>query len=78
MIVQGYEAGGHIRGCLEDLLPKIKNAFPDHVVCGAGGIYDHVSAEACRGLGADGVCSGTRFLASPEASAHTAYKNRDA
>lgn len=76
VIVQGFEAGGHIRGTerLADLLPQIKSAFPNRVVCGAGGIYDKQSADACRALGADAVCSGTRFLASPEAAAHPAYK----
>ncbi|MCF6275019.1 MAG: nitronate monooxygenase [Robiginitomaculum sp.] len=76
VIVQGYEAGGHVRGTTElaSLLPKIKDAFPDHIVCGAGGIYDKASADACRALGADAVCSGTRFLASPESYAHAAYK----
>lgn len=78
VIVQGFEAGGHVRGTtpLADLLPQVKEAFPDHMVAGAGGIYDRASAEACRALGADAVCAGTRFLASPEASAHTAYKAR--
>lgn len=78
VIAQGFEAGGHIRGStrLDDLLPQIKDAFPDHLVAGAGGIHDSVSADACRANGADAVCSGTRFLASPEAAAHEAYKNR--
>ncbi|MEO1043208.1 MAG: nitronate monooxygenase [Pseudomonadota bacterium] len=78
VIVQGYEAGGHVRGNerLADLLPAVKDAFPDHLVCGAGGIHDAQSAEACRNLGADAVAAGTRFLASPEAAAHTAYKER--
>ncbi|MEM1380596.1 MAG: nitronate monooxygenase [Pseudomonadota bacterium] len=75
VIVQGFEAGGHVRGTkrLADLLPEIRDAFPNHLVCGAGGIHDKQSADACRALGADAVCSGTRFLASPEASAHRAY-----
>lgn len=78
VIVQGVEAGGHLRGRdrLADLLPSVKDAFPDKLVCGAGGVYDSESVQACRALGADAVCSGTRFLMSPEASAHPAYKQR--
>lgn len=78
IIVQGLEAGGHVRGHLRlaELLPRVKEAFPDHLVCGAGGLHDRASAKACRDLGADAVCSGTRFLASPEADAHAAYKQR--
>jgi len=78
VIVQGHEAGGHVRGSkrLADLLPQIRESFPDQLVCGAGGIHDSASADACRSLGADAVCSGTRFLASPESSAHAVYKGR--
>lgn len=78
VIAQGFEAGGHIRGStrLADLLPQIKDALPDHFVAGAGGIHDAGSADACRAIGADAVTSGTRFLASPEAAAHEAYKQR--
>ena len=78
VIVQGMEAGGHIRGNerLADLLPKVREALPNHLVVGAGGVHDRASARTCRLLGADAVCSGTRFLASPESSAHAAYKQR--
>lgn len=78
VIVQGHEAGGHVRGTdrLADLLPQVRDRFPDHLVCGAGGLHDRRSADVCRALGADAVCSGTRFLASPEAAAHPAYKDR--
>lgn len=78
VIAQGFEAGGHIRGStrLGDLLPQIKDALPDNLVAGAGGIHDKATADACRANGADAVCSGTRFLASPEAAAHEAYKQR--
>lgn len=78
VIAQGFEAGGHIRGTdrLADLLPSIKDAFPDQIVAGAGGVHDKASADACRALGADAVASGTRFLASPEAAAHPVYKQK--
>jgi len=78
VVVQGVEAGGHVRGTdrLADLLPRVKEAFPDRLVIGAGGIHDAATAADCRRLGADAVSSGTRFLASPEAAAHPAYKER--
>lgn len=76
VIVQGYESGGHVRGkqVLAELLPRVKEQFPNHIVCGAGGVYDADSAAKCRAMGADAVCSGTRFLASPEAAASPTYK----
>ncbi|MEL6978602.1 MAG: nitronate monooxygenase [Pseudomonadota bacterium] len=76
LIAQGFEAGGHLRGetPLATLLPKLRARFPDHPIIGAGGVHDAASAAACRALGADAVCAGTRFLASPEAAAHDAYK----
>lgn len=76
LIVQGVEAGGHVRGIapLADLLPAVRDAFPDALVVGAGGIHDSATAQACRSLGADAVASGTRFLATPEAAAHDRYK----
>lgn len=78
VIVQGHEAGGHLRGTerLAVLLPKVREALPNHLVVGAGGIHDETSAARCRSFGADAVCSGTRFLASPESAAHPAYKQR--
>jgi NAD(P)H-dependent flavin oxidoreductase YrpB (nitropropane dioxygenase family) len=78
VIVQGYEAGGHIRGTkrLADLLPQVRDALPNKLVCSAGGIHDKASADLARSFGAHAVASGTRFLASPEAAAHSAYKQR--
>ncbi|MAP95338.1 MAG: 2-nitropropane dioxygenase [Ponticaulis sp.] len=78
VIVQGYEAGGHLRGeeRLAELLPKVRTCFPDALICGAGGIHNKDTAEVCRSSGADAVCAGTRFLASPEASAHPEFKRR--
>ena len=58
------------------LLPKVREALPNHLVIGAGGIHDETSAARYRSFGADAVCSGTRFLASPESAAHPAYKQR--
>ncbi len=78
LIVQGTEAGGHVRGeeTLRKLLPEIRNRFPDVPVLAAGGIYDRRSAESATSLGADGVVCGTRFLMSHESFAHDEYKAR--
>lgn len=78
LIVQGVEAGGHVRSTerLDVLLPKVRQAHPDIPVLAAGGIYDAASARRALGFGADGVAVGTRFLLTPESNAHEAYKER--
>jgi nitronate monooxygenase len=77
LIVQGVEAGGHVRGKerLTSILPKVRARFPDTPVIAAGGIYDRQSASNAIAIGADGVASGTRFLMTNESGAHAAYKN---
>lgn len=76
LIVQGCEAGGHLRGFqpLHLLLAAIKSRCADAVVIAAGGIYNGASAQAALDLGADGVAAGTRFLMSAESMAHREYK----
>jgi nitronate monooxygenase len=78
LIVQGYEAGGHIRGNepLEVILPGIRLRYPDMPVIAAGGIWDRCSASRAIAMGADGVSCGTRFLMTDESRAHDAYKKR--
>lgn len=78
LIVQGFEAGGHVRGTerLEDLFPKIRGRFPAIPVIASGGIWDSTSAAKARSMGADGVSCGTRFLMTDESEAHAVYKNR--
>lgn len=78
LIVQGFEAGGHVRGTerLERLLPKIRDRFSTIPVIAAGGIWDRNSAAKARAMGADGVACGTRFLMTDESRAHPAYKSR--
>jgi len=77
IIAQGSEAGGHIQGNtgLLSLLPAIVDAV-DVPVIAAGGIADGRTAAAALALGAEGVCVGTRFVASVEANAHEEYKRR--
>lgn len=81
LIAQGSEAGGHLAtGTLrrDDLLTALRQALsPSPVpILAAGGVYDGVSARAAVEQGADGVVAGTRFLLTPEAGVHDAYKAR--
>jgi enoyl-[acyl-carrier protein] reductase II len=76
IIAQGVEAGGHVSGQVSTmvLLPRIVDAVAPVLVLAAGGIADARGLAAALCLGADGVVMGTRFLATPEANAHSEYK----
>lgn len=76
LIVQGREAGGHVRGhsLLKAILGPIVEQAGAVPVFAAGGMYSADDALAARRLGASGVCSGTRFVATNESRAHDAYK----
>ena len=78
LIVQGLEAGGHIRGseALKAIFPKIRARYPDMPVIAAGGICNRHSTARAISMGADGVSCGTRFLMTHESGAHDAYKSR--
>ena len=78
VIAQGVEAGGHVKGTtsLTVLLPAVADAVGPLPVIGSGGIADGRGLVAALSLGAQGVSIGTRFLASVEANASTAYKAR--
>jgi NAD(P)H-dependent flavin oxidoreductase YrpB (nitropropane dioxygenase family) len=78
LIVQGAEAGGHNRAeaSIMTLFPRIRRRFPGLPLLAAGGIVDGATMAAALVLGADGVWCGSRFLASQEAEAHDAYKER--
>jgi nitronate monooxygenase len=74
VIVQGTEAGGHVRGrvslfpLLADVLDRV------HVpVVAAGGIATARDVAAALAAGADAVRVGTRFVATEESGAHPAY-----
>lgn len=80
VICQGFEAGGHIisRTGLWTLLPSVVDAIQAYKipVIAAGGIVDGRGYVAALSLGAQGVCMGTRFLATVEANAHPIYKQQ--
>lgn len=75
IVVQGTEAGGHIRGHqeLRVLLDEVASVA-DVPLVAAGGITTGGGVAAALKAGADGVRLGTRFVATLEADAHPAYK----
>jgi nitronate monooxygenase len=75
VVVQGIEAGGHIRG-ESLLLPLLESVLGqlDLPVLAAGGIGDGRSFAAVLDMGAAGARVGTRFVATTESGAHPAYK----
>ncbi|XP_043713586.1 (3aS,4S,5R,7aS)-5-hydroxy-7a-methyl-1-oxo-octahydro-1H-indene-4-carboxyl-CoA dehydrogenase [Telopea speciosissima] len=80
LIVQGHEAGGHVLGQdgLMALLPRIVDLVGgrDIPVIASGGIVDERGYVAALALGAQGICLGTRFLATEESYAHPIYKKK--
>ena len=78
IVAEGFEAGGH-NGREETttlcLIPSVADAV-DIPVIAAGGIGSGKAMLAAMILGADGVQVGSRFIATPESSAHMAFKER--
>ena len=74
VIVQGVEAGGHVRGSvgLLALLPEVLDSV-DVPVVAAGGIGSARAAAAVLAAGAGAVRVGTRFVATQEADTHPDY-----
>jgi enoyl-[acyl-carrier protein] reductase II len=76
VVAEGFEAGGH-NGREETttmcLIPQVAQAV-DIPVIAAGGIGTGKTMAAAFALGADGVQIGSRFVASPESSAHDLFK----
>ncbi|RXG12293.1 enoyl-[acyl-carrier protein] reductase II [Leeuwenhoekiella aestuarii] len=77
VVAEGFEAGGH-NGREETttftLIPMVKEKLEIPLIA-AGGIATGKGMLAAMILGADGVQIGSRFVATPEASSHMAYKN---
>lgn len=79
IMVQGVEAGGHVRGITTTLafIPAARDAIgPNVPLLASGGFADGRGLAAALALGADGAVFGTRFLASRESRAHSVYKQR--
>lgn len=76
VVAEGFEAGGH-NGREETtsmvLIPLVKAAITIPVIA-AGGIATGRQMLASMVLGADGVQIGSRFVCTPEASSHIAFK----
>lgn len=79
VIVQGIEAGGHVRGSTNgmELLVQARAELPSgYPVLLAGGIATRDDARRALDAGANAAVAGTRFLASAESCAHPGYKRR--
>lgn len=74
IVVQGVEAGGHVRGNrpLDDLLAGIR-PLTERPVVAAGGVGTPERARELFDAGADAVRIGSRFLATAEADVHPGY-----
>jgi NAD(P)H-dependent flavin oxidoreductase YrpB (nitropropane dioxygenase family) len=74
VVIQGIEAGGHVRGTgpLDELLPEVLHAVSLPVIA-AGGIATADRVAQLIAAGADAVRVGTRFLACPECDTSPIY-----
>ena len=76
LIVEGYEAGGHIGDLTTmSLVPQVVDEVNIPVIA-AGGIGDGRGLAAAFMLGASGAQLGTRFVVSKESIVHENYKKR--
>ena len=79
VIMQGVEAGGHVRGTipatvvLEQALAALPKGYP---VLSSGGIATAADVRERLDAGAAAAVLGTRFLMTDESRAHPAYKQR--
>lgn len=77
IVAEGFEAGGH-NGREETttlvLIPQVRKAVQIPLIA-AGGIGLGSQMAAALVLGADAVQVGSRFVATPESSAHINFKN---
>ena len=78
IVAEGFEAGGH-NGREETttmtLIPQVREAVELPLIA-AGGIASGQGMLAAFALGAEGVQIGSRFVATPESTAHPAFKER--
>ncbi|WP_017316171.1 NAD(P)H-dependent flavin oxidoreductase [Mastigocladopsis repens] len=78
IIVQGVEAGGHVKGLtsLSTIVPAVVEAVNSVPAIAAGGIATGRGVVSALSLGAQAVSMGTRFLCSTEAAVMRAYQER--
>jgi nitronate monooxygenase len=79
VIVQGVEAGGHVRGRTPalELLEQVRATLPEgYPLLLAGGIADADDVHVALDAGAAAAVAGTRFLMSVESRASEGYKAR--
>ncbi len=79
VIVQGVEAGGHVRGSVPalELLDRVKVALPaGYPLLLAGGIAERGDVVRALEMGANAAVAGTRFLLADESRAHPEYRRR--
>jgi NAD(P)H-dependent flavin oxidoreductase YrpB (nitropropane dioxygenase family) len=79
VILQGVEAGGHLRGSIPalELLERARRELPDgYPLLVAGGIAEAADVRRALDAGAEAAVLGTRFVMSEESGAHAAYKQR--
>ncbi len=79
LIVQGVEAGGHVRGSVSalELFERVKAALPPgYPLLLAGGIAERGDVQHALEAGAVAAVAGTRFLVSDESHAHPEYRRR--
>lgn len=77
VVAEGFEAGGH-NGREETttmcLIPMVRQAIAIPLIA-AGGVGTGRGMLAAMALGAEGVQIGSRFIATPESSAHQNFKD---
>lgn len=79
LIVQGVEAGGHVRGRAPalELFEQVSAALPaGYPLLLAGGIATREDVSRALDAGAVAAVAGTRFLLSGESRAHPEYRKR--
>jgi NAD(P)H-dependent flavin oxidoreductase YrpB (nitropropane dioxygenase family) len=79
VIVQGVEAGGHVRGTTPalELFERVAAALPaGYPLLLAGGIATREDVSRALDAGAVAAVAGTRFLLSEESRAHPEYRRR--
>jgi NAD(P)H-dependent flavin oxidoreductase YrpB (nitropropane dioxygenase family) len=79
VIVQGVEAGGHVRGAAPalELFERVRSALPTgYPLLLAGGIAERGDMARALEAGAVAAVAGTRFLLSAESRAHPGYRQR--